>query len=336
MKSLLFSALALLALALPSPAFSHSSTTNHPLNGTQMAISDNTFDAAELDAALTANPALKDHVLASVKKLGFTPYTKDEFDSELGKQIGAKTSELYTGLDNDIFTASGIAKEGTEKTYDYAKRVIGGLKSAPTALQQKITDLEQKIAQGSGDATLKAQLEAAQAKEQEYQTKLQQAQTESFQKDVKLDVRDGLRGLKFDPTVKESVRNVLVDNATAQIISMAKVQDNADGSKQVVYVKDGKTLLNKENLPADASFILSDLLKDVLDTGHQGQGGGAGRNDNGSGLNDDGTVKVPDTRPATVTTKMQVNAWLLGLGVKKDTKQFDEAYAKHSQGLPLQ
>ena len=42
--------------------------------------------------------------------------------------IGQKTGEIYGGLDADILAASGIAKNGAEKTYDYAKRVIGEIK----------------------------------------------------------------------------------------------------------------------------------------------------------------------------------------------------------------
>ena len=38
--------------------------------------------------------------------------------------IAKKTGEIYGALDNDILTVSGIAKNGTEKTYDYAKRVM--------------------------------------------------------------------------------------------------------------------------------------------------------------------------------------------------------------------
>ncbi len=298
-----------------------------------MAISDKTFEAAELDEALAANPALKDHVIASVKKLGYTPYTQVEYDTALNTAIGAKTSELYTGLDNDIFSTSGVAKDGAEKTYDYAKRVIGGLKSAPTTLQTKITDLERQIAQGSGDATLKAQLEALQGKQTEYQEKLTAAETKLFQKDVMLDVREGQRELKYDPTVKDSVRKILVDDATAKIVAMAKVQQNADGTTQIVYVKEGKTILGADGkTPADAAFILKDSLKDVLDAGHKGAGGGA---DEKPPVDDKGNVTVPEARPADVKSKDGVNTWLLGLGVKKGTKEFDDAYRTHAQGLPL-
>ncbi|TPG66074.1 hypothetical protein EAH73_11940 [Hymenobacter nivis] len=299
-----------------------------------MAISDKTFEAAELDDALTANPALKEHVLASIKKLGYTPYTTTEFDAAIGTKIGEKTSELYTGLDNDIFSASGIAKEGTEKTYDYAKRVIGGLKSAPTALQTEIADLKRTIANGSGDATMKAQLEALQTKEAETAQKLEDAGTKLFQKDVLLDVREGLRDLKYDPNVKESVRKVLVDSATAAIVGRAKVQKNADNTEQIVYVQEGKTMLTDKNVPADAAYILRDMLKDVLDAGHQGAGGGAGRDDKAPEVDASGNVKAPTARPADKKTRDAVRLWLLELGLKQGTAAFSEAYATHSKGLP--
>ena len=42
--------------------------------------------------------------------------------------IAQKTSEIYSGLDADILSVSGIAKGTNEKTYDYAKRAIGEIK----------------------------------------------------------------------------------------------------------------------------------------------------------------------------------------------------------------
>lgn len=334
MKTLLLAAFATLALAT-SPAFSHTPTPNHPLNGTQMAITDGTFDAAEFEAAVTANPALLAHVRPGLTKLGFTPYTTAEFDAALGTKIGEKISEVHTAYDKDIFEATGLTKEGTEKSYDYMKRGFGTLKSVATPLQTKIAELERQIAQGSGDATLKAQLEALQTKEAENEKKLTEAETRLFQKDVMLDVRDGQRELKYDPTVKESVRKILVDDATAKIVAMAKVQQNADGTTQIVYVKDGKTILGADaKTPADAAFILKESLKDVLDAGHSGKGGGAGSDDPEPKVDASGNVTPPATRPAEVKTRTAVREWLLKCGLKNNTKEFDTAYATHSAGLP--
>ena len=63
--------------------------------------------------------------------------------------IGQKTGEIYGGLDADIMAASGMPKNGTEKTYDYAKRVIGAIKAQvgnATELQNQITELTKEKA----------------------------------------------------------------------------------------------------------------------------------------------------------------------------------------------
>ena len=65
--------------------------------------------------------------------------------------IGQKTGEIYGGLDADILAASGIAKNGTEKTYDYAKRVIGEIKGQAgnaAELQNKVSELEKENCKG--------------------------------------------------------------------------------------------------------------------------------------------------------------------------------------------
>jgi hypothetical protein len=304
------------------------SSFNYPLNGTQMALTDNTTTLEEFTAAHGANPALKDVAIEFVKTLGLTPYSQTELDTVLGSKIGEKTGAIHSAYDKDIFEVTGLQKPGEKKTYEFLKEVLGNNKT-------EIASLKQQLAQGAGDATLKAQYEALQQQETQLKQDLETARTENFQKDVKLDVRDGLRELKFDATVKESVRNVLVNNATDRIIAMAKVQKNADDTTQIVYVENGKTKLNDQNQPADAAYILSEMLKDVLDTGHQGQGAGAGRDDKRPPLDDKGNVKVPDARPANVTTKTDVMQWLIGLGVKQGTPEFDAAYGKHSQGLKL-
>ncbi|MET4106035.1 hypothetical protein [Hymenobacter sp. UYP22] len=296
-----------------------------------MAITDNTFTPEELTAAVAANPALREHLVGAVKTGGHIVRTADEETNF----IGTKTKEIYDGLDKDIFDTSGIARNPTERTYDYAKRVIGGYKTDLTDRQQKIADLEKSIADGNGDATMKAQLEKLQQQETEWKGKEETYAKQLFEKDVKLDIRDGVRGIKFDPSVKESVVKVLVDNATQSIISMAKEQKNADGSTSVVYVKDGKTVLNDKSLPADAAYILADILKDVVDAGHQGAGGGAGGQGGAGAQGGRKPTALPATLPATVKTQGQLMDWLMEYGLTDGSKEFDDAYDKFGAGLPL-
>lgn len=298
-----------------------------------MAITDGTFDAAEFEAAVTANPALLDQVRPGLTKLGLTPYSQTEFDGALNTKIGEKTNEIYSGLDKDLLESSGMAKaSGTEKTFNYLKRVVGELRGATTPLQEKIATLEKAIADGGGDATLRAQLKQLQDKETQYQADLKDRDTKLFQKDVALDIRDGLRELKFDTSVKESLRKLAINNATAEIMALAVTEKDAAGTENIRYVRNGSVLLDKEGKPATAAFLLTEQLADVLDAGQGGQGGGAG---GGQGGGKGGKVTVPDTLPADVKNQSQLIDYLLKLGVPNETEEFDKAFDKLSKGLPL-
>ena len=292
-----------------------------------MAITDNTFTPEEVDAAVAANPALKEHLVGAVTKLGYKPYTTQEYE----KAIGDKTKEIYDGLDKDIFDTSGIAKNPTEKTYDFAKRVIGGLKTsvteATTPLQTKIADLEKQIKDGNGNETLKAQLEALQKKEEAYQNDIKDRDTKLFQKDVMLDIRDGMREVKLNIALPKSILDLAVDHATKSIVGMAAAQKNADGTESVVYIRDGKVALNKDNQPATASDLLADLLKDVVDAGQGGAGGGAGGQGGAGGAGGQGGRKAtPTSLPATVKTQAQLMDYLKEFGLADGTDEYDKAW----------
>lgn len=287
-----------------------------------MAITDGTFDAAEFEAALTANPALLDHVRPGLTKLGITPYTATEFDTALGTKIGEKISEVHSAYDKDIQALTGETKGGTEKSYDYLKRAVG---TVLTTRQTKIAELEQTIANGNGDATLKAQLDQLKEKETQYQADIKDRDTKLFQKDVALDIRDGLRELKFDGSVKESLRKLAISNATNNILALATTEKDAAGNEHIRYVRDGKVLLDDKGQAATAAFLLTKELTDVLDAGQSGAGGGGS---GGTGGGKGGKVHVPDARPADVKTQGQLIDYLLKLGVAQDTDEFDAAYEK--------
>lgn len=297
-----------------------------------MALTDDTFTVEEFQAAVAKNPALKDVAVASVKHLGLTPYTKEEFDTEVGKQIGTKTSEIYSGIDKDLFDVTGMAKEGTEKTYDYVKRVAGVLKTDLTARQTKIAELETAISAGSTDPTLKAQLAELQQKETAWQEKEKKFGTTLFEKDVLLDLRLGQVGLKLNEAVPESLRKLAVKNAEQTVLGMAKAS-TVEGVTSIVYMRDGQVVLH-DGKAATAADLLREELKDVIDTGHQGAGGGGTGGAGGAG-GKGGKVTVPDTLPADVKNQGQLIDYLLKLGVPNETPEFDTAFDKLAKGLPL-
>ncbi|MCC3156440.1 hypothetical protein LJ737_04280 [Hymenobacter sp. 15J16-1T3B] len=296
-----------------------------------MAITDNTFSLEELTNAVAANPDLAQHVVGAAKAANYVVRTADEEKTFIGSKVG----EIHSRYEQDFFDTSGIAKNPNEKAYEYGKRVITGLKSDATARQTKITELETAIANGQGDATMKAQLEQLQMKEAQWQQDQEKLTKQLQEKDVRLAIRDGLRELKYDPTVKESIRNTMVDAATSRLMNLAVVQKNADNTETVVFVRDGKTLLNKDGQPANAAFLLAEELKDVLDAGHQGAGGGAGQGGQGAAGGQGGKKALPAAVPATIKTQGQLIDWLKEYGLAQNSKEFDEAFDKFSEGLAL-
>ena len=154
--------------------------------------------------------------------------------------IGQKTGEIYGGLDKDILEASGIEKNGTEKTYDYAKRVIGVIKGQVgdnQELQNQIKSLtadksrlEAELAKG-GDAETKrllAQKEADLAnvtKEfTELKTKYDNAEADHAKAILNMRMEGEFKGVNvtFKKDLPKTVTDVLMDQAINKVKAMTQ------------------------------------------------------------------------------------------------------------------
>lgn len=303
-----------------------------------MAITDNSFTAAELQAAVAANPALFEQLKTGLTPLGHHAIAKDEYDtfvsSEREKISASKTAEIYTNIDNDVRAASGIEKANPqEKTYDYLKRAITGLKTGREQLEGQITQLKTQIANGDGNQAMKDQLAALQTELKGYkEDKEPQYKQLLFAKDVELQYSLGLRDINIKKALPESLVKLAMDNAKTAMISMAK----SDANGGIYYVdKDGKTILDGVN-PASATFVLKSLLTDIVDNGQQQQGGG-GKPPTGPAVNtgvknaDGNDITIPDT----IKSQQELHEYLSSQGLLQDSKEFNELYKKHGAKLPL-
>ena len=114
--------------------------------------------------ANTALASLTDEQIAAI-----TTLSQNDENSVIAKRIG----EIYGALDNDILDSAGIQKNGTEKTYDYLKRVLSELKgkiSDTNTIKKQVEDLtkeksrlEKAIAEGAGDAEISKVLKQTKA-----------------------------------------------------------------------------------------------------------------------------------------------------------------------------
>lgn len=295
---------------------------------------------------LTANAVLAGLTEEQIEAI-VTLSTNDE-----NSVIAKKTGEIYGALDNDILEVSGIGKNGLEKTYEYAKRVLGEMKtqaSVATELQNKIGGLEKEkarlekvIAEGGGDAETAKQLKQARTDlasiTQQYNTLNDEHNTlkekhaqELFDVRLGYSLEAAAAGLKFKEGLPETVTKVIMQQASEKIRGMKpEMIDDGNGGKVIAFKgEDGSILRNPNNQlnPYTPAELLAKELEamGVLDKGRQMAGAGS------QGV----TTKRQVTHVVDVTSaKTRTEAYeaiasnLLAQGMTIGSEQFDEAMSQ--------
>lgn len=261
--------------------------------------------------------------------------------------IGTKIGALHGQYDADILGITGIKKKDGEKSYDYAKRVLGEYKTKAestktiqtqlTAAQAQVAELQSKLEKGAGDETLKQQLKDAKAQVTQLQTQLQTKETEFNTKKAEFDktIKDthvdyafqaATAGLKFKSGITEPIQKTLLNAAKAEVLAKGTpdfIEDGQGGKKLVIRGADGNILNNpKNNLNPYTmqELIMETSLKDVIDKGRQQEGGGTGGFGSGSG-GTGGTLDLSGIKSQVEADKV-IEAHLLANGLTRDSREF--------------
>lgn len=261
--------------------------------------------------------------------------------------IGTKIGALHGQYDADILGITGIKKKDDEKSYDYAKRVLGEYKTKAestktiqtqlTAAQAQIAELQSKLEKGAGDETLKQQLKDAKAQVTQLQTQLQTKETEFNTKKAEFDktIKDthvdyafqaATAGLKFKSGITEPIQKTLLNAAKAEVLAKGTpdfIEDGQGGKKLVIRGADGNILNNpKNNLNPYTmqELVMETSLKDVIDKGRQQTGGGTGGFGSGSG-GTGGTLDLSGIK-SQVEADKAIEAHLLANGLTRDSQEF--------------
>lgn len=262
--------------------------------------------------------------------------------------IGKKTGEIYGGLDADIFASSGIAKIGSEKTYDYAKRVIGEIKgqAGNTAeMQTKITELEKErtrlesvIAKGGTDTETKRALEQARAdlanvtkQYGDLKTDYEKAKTDYekalFDQRIEGEFSKATSGIKFKAVYPASVTSVLLRQAVDKVKGMnPEYIDDGAGGKVLAFMENGTPKRNPENnlRPYTATELVAAELKamGVVDDGRTQTGAGSEPGQPGGN-----GAKTVDISGATSQNQAHeiIAKQLMARGLVNGSKEFNDA-----------
>lgn len=272
--------------------------------------------------------------------------SQNDENSVLGTRIG----EIYRQMDATIASATGVQRNGDEKTYNYLERAtkdiaekakgVDGLNSQIAALTKEKARLEKVIAEGTGDAETKKALAQAQKDlaavtkqftdlHTEYETAKANHATELFNVKIENELSVATANIKFKPELPQSVTGVILDQAIAKVKGMnPEYIDNGNGGKVLAF-KDGNGAImrNPDNMlnPYTATDLIAKELKTmgVLDEGKSKPGGGTKPNPGASG-GSGGTIDVSGARNRVEAYDAISNA-LLQQGMTVGSAEFDAA-----------
>lgn len=269
--------------------------------------------------------------------------SKNDENTVIGTKIGA----LHGQYDADILGITGIKKKDGEKSYDYAKRVLGEYKTKAESVKTiqaelatakaEVVSLQAKLEKNSGDETLRQQLKDAKTQVTQLQTQLQTKETEFNSKKAEYETaiknthvdyafQAATAGLKFKSGITEPIQKTLLNAAKAEVLAKGTpdfVDDGQGGKKLVIRGADGNVLNNpKNNLNPYTlkELVMETSLKDVIDTGRQQQGGGTGGFGSGSG-GTGGTLDLSGIKNQVEADKA-IEAHLLASGLTRDSQEF--------------
>lgn len=281
-------------------------------------------------------------------------------ENDLSAEISKKFGEVYRQLDQSIKTATGVDREGDEKTYKYLERAVSKMKTElgdTSSLQTQIDNLtaekarlEQEVAKGGSEETIrllnstKAELANTKTEYSKLQTKLQEQEkrhkSELLQAKVSGEIGLAASGLTFKKEIPQSALDVLVSQAKSKLLGMSPdyIDDGKGGKRLVFRGEDGAIKNNPNNQlnPYTAGELLTDLLADVLAPARSVEGAGSNQPPvGGGGASMDLSSAKTRTEASEIITK-QLLAQGLTVGSQEFQEQMDKAWKDNNiSSLPF-
>lgn len=257
-------------------------------------------------------------------------YLDNYREAEIEKVIDPKTNELHSKYDEVIFAVTGLKKNDREKTIDFNKRVLAALKADADKLpklEEQIEDLKGKLGKGA-DAKLLADLENVRKEFADFKSVKEKEvsdlrkETETSKKKTVIEAE--MNAYEYDSTVKPSVLKVYQDTVMNSLLENSEWREGS-----LVFLDDkGNPMRNPANnlAPYTATEIIGERMKDVIKQK---------RIIGGPPRPGDPPAKVRNV-PDTVKNKVQLAEHLMKDGLKRGTKEYDEAFSELGKDLPLE
>jgi len=292
-----------------------------------MAITENSFTTEELTAALEAKPELLGVFKEAVKAQKVFVYQDTELntfvETEKQKAVNEATSKIYSQLDQDVIALTGATK-GSEKTYEFIKRVISDSKTKQLSLETDVARLNKEITEG-GDKTLQTRYEALEKEHGVLKNEtIPELNKKYFQSVVGSKISEAQKDLAFNPAYDKEVIDALVGVATQKMMAAAK----SDGDKLQFLDTEGKPYMNGIDIATPKDVFLKFLPVNIFDTKRKVEGGGTKKpGETTKHKNADG---VDIVIPGDITNKVKLHEYLISQGLESTSVEFmaiDKDYA---------
>lgn len=269
-------------------------------------------------------------------------------ESNENEVIGNRFGEVYRQMDSTIEEATGIKRDGAEKTYLYLKRAANEFASKYKdydELKEKVSSLTEQLKSGNGDTALKAQLESTQrelnaVKEQysllkgEYESAESKYKSDLLNYQIDNELTRAKDGIKLKGGLSDFAVETLVSKAITNVKAKNPSFEERNGKTILIFRdEEGAPLLNREN--AMNPFSAKELLTrefEALGILEKKPGTGAGGNGN---LPKSGFVASTQVEADEVIAKMLSERGL----TKTDPRYYEELKALRKQynvsDLPL-
>ena len=292
---------------------------------------------AETIKANACLSALTDEQITAITEL-----SKNDEDSVISARFG----EVYRQMDATIENATGIKREGDEKTYVYLERAtkslaekaktVDGLNAKISDLQKANEKLNKAIAEGGTDKEIQKKLEQSQKDLADVTAKFNELQgsvtdltakhaAEMLGLRMNSEFANAMNGINLKNDMPKAVLDVCVQNAIAKVKAMNP--EFVDG-KLVFKDEAGAIRKNQANKlePFTAQELITAELKNlgVLAEGRKQEGAGTKAPTSGG---EQSTIDLSSARTRTEANTIITNA-LMQRGIPQGTNKFNEEFQK--------
>jgi Seryl-tRNA synthetase len=250
------------------------------------------------------------------------------------KEIPSKIRAVHDQYDKDVEEITGLKREQNEKSYEFVKRALKHNTGDAAALKTEIADLKKQIKEGDRTgATAQALKEA----EEKYKTSLAEKEEiiKSLQTETSQTKKSALLTSDYAGIKSRFVKTLppMFDRTEKVILSEALAL-GVVGQDGKLYLSDGNGGIKKDNAfnPIPMAKYLEEEFKGVMEAapkGGAGSGGGADPN-----ATDPNAITADNfIVPETVKNGGDLMEYMLSIGLKRGTDQYNKIWEKHRMGL---